>query len=109
MATKNNGVLRVEISAAFTNYTDMYAVLNDIRQQLYKASRARKKGLFTMDIARLSSGSASATSTVSLAGFEEPLELPAHGAESGVFAWEALGWEIKEINGVKCATKRSKI
>lgn len=109
MATRNKNAMRLEIAVTFTHHRDLCAVLDEIRRQAHGVWRDGYKNLIGEKVMFWEHQTGEVKATLGRGDVHEPQGLPTYGSEFGVFAWEALGWEIKEINGVKCATKRSKL
>lgn len=109
MAIKTENVMRLEIVATFTHHTDLCEILDEVRRQAHSVWRMGYRNLVGEDVKRQEVRSGKSVSVISRSATNEPRDFSRMDAEAWTFDLEALGWEIKEINGVKCATKRSKL
>lgn len=109
MATKTTNTLRLEIAVTYTHHSDLCAVLDDVRRQAFAVWRSGYSNLVGEKVMQWTHRTGEVKAALGRGDINEPAGLPAYGEEFGAFAWEALGWEVKEINGVQCATKRSKL
>lgn len=109
MATKSKNAMRLEIDVSFTHHRDLCTALEEIRRQAHAVWREGYKNLIGDKVVYWTHQTGEMKATLSRHYLQEPPNVPAYGSEFGQFAWEALGWKVKEINGVKCATRKSKL